>query len=225
MDNQLYRLLKYLDPISSDKIIRLANMQVYKIKAGDTLSKITDNDTMYIKLILEANPDLNPNKLKIDQEIILPPPPVRPNDNLNYSNDLIDHIKKYEGNNGQPYLTSYDDGFGNITIGWGHNLGKLAKHKTISLQEANDLLLKDLDKAAAFVRKNISAGLTQGKFDALISLVFNAGSNAVYNTNLFKLIDKGKFISALYEFPNTLIGENQGGLIQRRLDETKMFAS
>lgn len=204
---------------------KLSNTKNYIIKPGDNFSKLSGGDPLYLKLILEANPDVNPSKLQIGQEIILPSPPERPNMNMQPSQAVKEFIKSYEGRNSEPILIPYDDGFGNITVGWGHNLGKIPLNsaKKITLTEAENLFEKDVQAAAEFVRKNVMSKLSQGKFDALTSLVFNAGANAVFKTKLFKLIDKGHFISALQTFPDTLIGENQGGLVSRRLEETKMF--
>lgn len=206
---------------------------LYTVRSGDTLSRISGGDPRYQKLIEEANPDLNPNRLQIGQKIKLPQKPKYPNKNLDYGQGLIDFIKKYEGrpdagHRGEPYLQAYDDGFGNITIGWGHKLGRnidLNDVQSINPDQAEKFLRSDLDEAADFVKRNVDAKLNENQFEALTSLVFNAGANAVYKTPLFKAIDEGRFSDAAKLFPTTLIGQGQPGLQKRRVEETAMFQS
>lgn len=44
----------------------------YNIKAGDTFSKIAKKNGVSLNSIIKANPNLNPQALKIGQEIIIP---------------------------------------------------------------------------------------------------------------------------------------------------------
>jgi lysozyme len=215
-----------------DQFILRVAQETYTVKSGDSIFKISGGDPLYQKMILDANPGLDPNKLQIGQKIKLPPKPKRPNENMSYSQSLIEFVKKFEGrpdegHRGEPYLNAYDDGFGNITIGWGHNLGNVSKNQvpSISKSQAEEMLAKDLEEAAGFVRRNVAAPLSQYQFDALTSLTFNAGANAVYKTNLFKAVNEGNFETAAKLFPTTLVGANQGGLQIRRSEETAMFQS
>jgi lysozyme len=209
-------------------IIKVAQ-NVYVIKSGDSLYKLSEGDLQYQKLIERANPNINPSKLQVGQKIILPPKPIKSNNNMNPSQNLISLLKRYEGKpkTGEPYLIPYDDGFGNVTAGWGHNYGSgdPSQYLNLTVEKAEKLLREDVEAAAAFVRRNVSPRLTQGQFDALTSLVFNAGGQSVYKTKLFKAIDAGNFEEAESLFPTTLIGKNQGGLVQRRKEEAAMFAS
>lgn len=204
-------------------LLKIAQSTVYVIKAGDTISRIAGGDPQYIKLIKDANPGLDPSKLQIGQKINLPPKPNYPNKTRNHSSSLVEFLKRYEGNRGRPHYTVYDDGFGNKTIGWGHKLRPGETYSKINDSIAESLLKKDLKEAVSFVQRNVSHPLNQNQFDALVSLVFNAGGSAVYKTDLFKAIDSGNIDLAYRLFPTTLIGANQGGLQPRRREEAEMF--
>lgn len=74
-------------------------------------------------------------------------------------------------------LTSYDDGTGVWTIGWGHTAG-VHPGVTITVETAQRYF--DADVAAAVRAVNaIGVPLTQSQFDALVSIVFNCGAEAV----------------------------------------------
>lgn len=47
-------------------------MKVHKIQSGDTLSKLAKKYAVSLSSILKANPDANPERLKIGQEIKIP---------------------------------------------------------------------------------------------------------------------------------------------------------
>ncbi len=237
--NYLHKIIKLknqLDELNckkeSNQIVNLlkTSQQVYTIKSGDNLSKLSGGDQRYLKLIIEANPDLDPDNLSVGQKITLPPKPAYPNSNMTYSQGLVNFIKRHEGNprNGEAVLTPYDDGSGNITIGWGHKLGKKGdsiNQPPINSSTAEAILKKDLDKASDFVKRNVDSKLNQHQFDALVSLVFNAGPTAVHQSDLFRQVDSGNFLEAAKIFPTTLVGTNIGGIQKRRVEETAIFTS
>lgn len=74
-------------------------------------------------------------------------------------------------------LTSYDDGRGTWTIGWGHTAG-VHPGVTITPETAQRYFESDVASATATVN-SIGVPLTQSQFDALVSLVFNCGAGAV----------------------------------------------
>jgi len=235
MIRKLYKLKEYLNNaglnIQAEKlgsIIKIAQ-QTHKIAPGDSLYKLSEGDLAYQKLIEKANPNISPDKLRVGQEIILPPKPTKANARMIPSTKLELHIKKYEGkpNTGKPYLVPYDDGFGNVTVGWGHNYGKgiASRYLNVTEEKAAQLLRDDIKIASDFVVRNVDTKMTQGQFDALTSLVFNAGGSQVYQTELFKAIDSGNINKAIKLFPTTLIGKNQAGLVKRRADESAMFSN
>ena len=217
------------DIISNDLELRKCASKVYKIRSGDTLYDISGKDIQYQKIIEKANPDVNWSKLQIDQEIVIPPKPVKQNANMRSSYSLFDFIKKWESVPGtnEPHLKPYDDGFGNITVGWGRVIGKgdPTHLPEISYWLAEAMLEDDILEAEQFVIRNVDTKLTQGQFDATVSLVFNAGGSAVYKSDFFKKLNSGDIESAGKLLKSTLIGNAKAGLSRRRSGEYQLFVS
>ena len=152
------------------------------------------------------------------------------------SQKYFDAIKEFEGDPRkrsegvkQPILTAYDDGTGVMTIGYGHTEG-VKKGDTVTKQEALKLLYIDSTEAANCVRRFLngwksqgleSHKLTQGEFDALVSLVFNSGCEAVRESDFIQLLKKGENEKAGTSIKNY----RSGGLESRREAESKMFLS
>lgn len=82
-------------------------------------------------------------------------------------------IKRYE----DLRLTSYDDGTGTWTIGWGHTRG-VHPGMTITEDTAETLFKEDVLPAENAVNA-VEVPLTPSMFDALTSLCFNVGGRAV----------------------------------------------
>jgi RHS repeat-associated protein len=107
------------------------------------------------------------------------------------SQNGIDFIKGQEGWNGtvdkKTGLTyAKDDGFGNGTIGWGHNCGKCADFAGgITKAQGDALLTQDLGRFEGAVN-GLGANLSQQQFDGLVSFAFNVksyqGSTLMHNT-------------------------------------------
>jgi GH24 family phage-related lysozyme (muramidase) len=66
-----------------------------------------------------------------------------------------------------------DDGFGNGTIGWGHNCGKCADFAGgITRAQGDALLTQDLGRFEGAVN-GLGANLSQQQFDGLVAFAFN----------------------------------------------------
>lgn len=143
----------------------------------------------------------------------------------------IDLIKEFESFSSTPYFCSS----GKMTIGWGHKLLPSESYTLISLENAEFLLLQDLQVAIEYVSKKVEVVLTQNQFDALVSLVFNVGTGAFKNSYALKLLNKSQYKEASYEFfseengfvyftnPKTNKVEKLQGLINRRAREQQIF--
>ena len=131
-------------------------------------------------------------------------------------------IKSFE----QLRLNSYLCPAGRWTIGYGHtegvNRGMLITEKT-----ADAFLKQDIQKAEAEVNK-LEADLTQEQFDALVSFVFNVGTQAFRYSTLRKLIEKDPSDPKIAnEFRRWVYAGNTmlPGLVKRREQEIKLYYS
>lgn len=113
---------------------------------------------------------------------------------MKISNEGLEFIKSWESFSSK----AYNDSMQYATIGWGH----LIAHKScneirndtsikwplkgvskedfvngISSQKATILFTEDIKKAEDSVKNNINVPLHQYEYDALVSLVYNCGSN------------------------------------------------
>ena len=129
-------------------------------------------------------------------------------------------IKEFEGCK----LTSYQDSVGVWTIGYGHT--RTARRGMVITQaQANELLALDVADHAAGVYKALQVKLDQHQFDAVVSLAFNVGVNAVRNSTLLKMINRGdaKLAAAQFDRWNKAGGKVLAGLTRRRAAERKMY--
>ena len=146
-----------------------------------------------------------------------------------------DHIREEEGLR----CKAYDDGAGNLTIGYGHTedvkksdvLGDGENCKS----EANDLLREDSTYHANKLRKifntwedeGINILITQGMFDALLSLSYNGGHGGIRRSDVIALlktsqtIDKDKLYKAAESIKTYRI--SMGGHKGRREKEYERF--
>ena len=143
----------------------------------------------------------------------------------------IDFIKSHEGLR----LTQYLDQAGLPTIGYGHlikpNEG-FYMGKTITVEQAEELLRSDLRPAEIAINSGIFVPLTQWQYDALVSLVFNIGSGA-FNSSTLKGRINNNFSAA--EIEEAWMRWNKvringvltvsAGLTKRRQDEVAMYQS
>lgn len=133
-------------------------------------------------------------------------------------------IKKHEGLR----LTAYRDaGYPDLwTIGYGHTGPDVHRGLTISEDRANALLAKDLEKHESEVRRLCKGTNTpQAAFDALVSFNFNTGK--LHSSTLLKKHRAGLHDAASREFHRWKYsnGKVLAGLIRRRADEAKLYAS
>ena len=146
-----------------------------------------------------------------------------------------DNIKEFEGNPKKrtggvkdPMFKAYKDTKGIWTIGYGHTDG-VTKGMKISNDIALKFLYEDAAEAADCVRrifsewksKGLKYEITQGQFDALVSLVFNAGCTAVRTSDFIQSVKKGEMKKAAEQIKSF----RTGGGVDRRIKESEMFLS
>ena len=115
------------------------------------------------------------------------------------------------------------------TIGVGHTSAagppKVVKGMTITAQECDEILSRDLAVFEAAVLKAVTVPLNQNQFDALVSLCFNIGAGNFGKSTLLKRLNAGEYRSAAEQFSvwNKAAGKVMPGLVKRRADEKALF--
>lgn len=137
----------------------------------------------------------------------------------------IDFIKQKEGFRNKAYQCSAKV----WTIGWGStrwfNDAQVRERDVISKEDAEKLLLRDVAKFEAQVRRLVKVNLTQPQFDALVSFTYNLGGSALQESTLLKKLNKGDYNGAAKEFDRWVHAGKKRvqGLVTRRAEERKMF--
>lgn len=139
---------------------------------------------------------------------------------LHPSQACIDLVKASEGCR----LTAYRDAVGIVTIGYG-STGGIKEGQTITQEQAEAMLVDDLDAAADGVRKLVTVPLNQGQFDALCDFVFNLGEGRLRDSTLLRLLNQGRYGEAAAQFRFWVMagGHPLPGLVKRRAAERAMF--
>ena len=138
--------------------------------------------------------------------------------NLGYNGTKI--LKFFEGCR----LTAYQDSVGVWTIGYGHTKG-VYDGMTITQEEAEQMLLTELEEYEGYVEKYVTVPLTQNQFDALVVWVYNLGPTNFRNSTLLKELNSGNYTAAGKEITrwNKAGGKVLAGLVKRREAEAELF--
>ena len=147
---------------------------------------------------------------------------------LGFSETLRDIIREEEGQ----VLTVYRDVSGLPTVGAGHLVTPedgLQVGDTISREQMDDLLEKDLKRAADATRRILrDTPVKQHEFDALVDLVYNVGPGNVSATTSPKLTAaiRSKDYAAIAEqliYSKAQNGQQAGGLVNRSERRKRIF--
>lgn len=124
-------------------------------------------------------------------------------------------------------LKAGDKVLGTLTIGYGHTGPDVKIGQIISLNEADRLLLKDLSRFEAAVRRLVRVPLQQWQYDALVSFAFNCGEGNLTSSTLLKKVNA---VAPQHEIQTQFRrwtrskGKVLNGLVRRREDEAQMWA-
>ncbi|PSB16889.1 lysozyme [Phormidesmis priestleyi ULC007] len=127
-------------------------------------------------------------------------------------------------------VTAYFDPVGVATIGFG-NIDSVKPSdvdiKVITLQEAEDLLRRDLATAEDAVSELITVPLDDNQFAALVSFTFNLGAGTLEASTLRKLLNDEDYQGAADQILRFVFGGGEAlpGLVRRRTAERKLFLS
>lgn len=125
---------------------------------------------------------------------------------------------------------AYKDANG-YSIGVGHLIKPGEEYlltKTLSEDEIDSLLLKDLSEVDEVIKKYIKIPLSRSMYDAVASLIFNIGPGNFSRSTLLKWLNAGKGkedISSAWKSWNRSQGKELAGLTKRREKEVEQFFS
>jgi len=140
--------------------------------------------------------------------------------NMNISNEGISLIKKFEGCE----LDSYKDAVGVWTIGYGHTKN-VKEGMTISKEQADNMLLNELDEYCEYVEKAVDVTLKQCEFDALVAWTYNLGPTNLNKSTMLKKLNNKEYQDVPHEIKrwNKAGGKVLQGLVRRREAESLLF--
>ena len=142
------------------------------------------------------------------------------NSSMNISQEGLSLIKKFEGCE----LEAYKCAAGVLTIGYGSTKG-VKEGDTITQEEADNLLLHEMNEYEGYINNAVTVDLEQNQFDALVSWVFNLGPANLKASTMLKVINDNKLteVPAQIKRWNKAGGEVLQGLIRRREAEALLF--
>lgn len=130
----------------------------------------------------------------------------------------LDFIKRYQGLS----LEKYQDADALWLIGYGHLIRDREYFDApLTPQQAEAIFLTDVDYYQQVLRQCIRVPLTQSQFDALLSLAFSLGPEAVQQSHIVYWINQGDINKALTEWQRA--GEQQSSLAVQRQAECNLF--
>lgn len=160
------------------------------------------------------------------------------------SPDLLAMLKHHEGVRTKPYR----DVVGLWTVGVGHlmypeqaRLPMIDKEtgrkprtefelkpgdaRVFTMDEVDAILAKDLASFERGVERLCAVGLTQSRFDALLSFSFNCGLGGLQRSTIRAAHNRGDFEAAADEFLKYTKagGKEFPGLVKRRRDERAVY--
>lgn len=142
------------------------------------------------------------------------------------SENILKYLKSWEKFRSKPY----DDGEGNITVGYGFNLPHLLKKykKGITEEQADKEFAGVVNTFVHEFRKltpNFDS-LNNNQRDALFSLYYNAGADTYMKSPmLFKYLKEGDFDKAVKEINHDEWKDDMDGQKKRRAFERRVFST
>lgn len=141
---------------------------------------------------------------------------------MNIASSGLELIKTFEGLE----LNAYKDSVDVPTIGYGHTKG-VKMGQVITTDQAEQFLMKDVEKGEDAVNKLIKVPLNQNQFDALVSFTFNLGRGNFRKSTLRKVLNAGRYVEVPSQLTRWIYagGEPLKGLLRRRQAEANLFTA
>ena len=97
---------------------------------------------------------------------------------------------------------------------------------TITQEEAESMLVHELEEYENYIHKYVAVPLEQNEFDALVSWVFNLGAGNLAASTLLKVLNAGSYdeVPAQIMRWNKAGGKVLEGLTRRRQAEADLFS-
>jgi GH24 family phage-related lysozyme (muramidase) len=129
-------------------------------------------------------------------------------------------IKDFEGLRLEAYICPA----GVPTIGYGSTAG-VKMGLSITVDEAEALLIKDLERFEAAIRSAVTVPLTDNQFSSLVCFSFNVGTGAFRDSTLLRLLNQGDYQGAADQLLrwDKAGGKSLPGLQRRRQAERALF--
>lgn len=140
------------------------------------------------------------------------------------SDEGIECLKLLEGYKS----TWYGDSEGNPTIGYGHLKEKGDYFESLTPEEAEIILRKDIEEVEDYLN-TLDLELEQNEYDALVCLVFNIGQGQFSKSTVLKMIRLNDDINTLTHWADWVyvniggIKQKNKGLANRRRAEMTLF--
>jgi len=140
--------------------------------------------------------------------------------NMKISQEGLSLIKKFEGCE----LDAYKCAAEVWTIGYGSTKG-VKEGDTITQEEADKLLLHEMEEYEGYINNIVEVDLKQNEFDALVSWVFNLGPANLKASTLLKVLNAKDYQGVPEQIKrwNKAGGKVLEGLIRRREAEALLF--
>ena len=130
----------------------------------------------------------------------------------------LEFIKRYQGLS----LEQYQDEEGLWVIGYGHLIRGHERFETsITLRQAEMLFQQDVADYQHLLHQCLQVPVSQRQFDALLSLAFSLGPEALQQSPILHSINQGQFADAVAGWQRE--GKRRSSLAAERQAEAELF--
>lgn len=103
-----------------------------------------------------------------------------------FSAEGLRMLKVWEGLHQRPYMIGTQ-----AYIGYGHRISSLSAMTYVSIDQANSLLITDINSITNMVQSAITGNITQGQFDALVDFGYTISSTKFMGSDVVSKMNSG----------------------------------
>ena len=203
------------------RLIMINLLLVFLLNILPVEATVEKKQTVEILQTAEVTAEITSRSLEKPREISLESDKIE-SKATKISEQGINLIKKYEGLSLKAYKHNSNEEY--YTIGYGTYNKNITKDMTITVEEAEVLLMEELEEVEKYVNTYCGyLNLTQSQFDGLASFTFNVGP-----ANLKKLTGNGErnieeIAEKITNYTKSGSEANRNGLKKRREEEKKFI--